>query len=1308
MRPTLIALSLLAACPALLLARSARADILIDDFEDVSDWSNLVAETTEVHAGAGAGRWEDHVAHASIKKAFTPALDTTAEHLLQFWIYSGTANGALIELILDSENEADPAGSDYYRFQITADWQGWRYFRIAKEQFGIARNPIGWNEINSIAFSASGWGHDPLADTLLILDDMSFGVGVLAGIQTQSGFQGSDYVYDFMLDLEERTGAARNLSFAISGAAGNPFTLDMVDASVNLPANGTGQAHARITVPAAAISDATLLDLHEASVLVTDQGATCDGTTLSAAVPLPPREHPRTLLDAEDFTRISALVGQQAWAASARDGIVNAADGWPASFESEYGLSAWQLPPEGGQWTLWYVCPVHGVRLQNEGPTSHVCPVDNHVYSGWPYDQVVYSWMHSDLAGAARDLGLAYQFTGDVGYAEKSAEILLAYADGYAQYPIHDVNGGEGESGARVLSQTLDESGWLIPIAWAYDLIADSPALTDPERAHIADDLLRASVATIQRHPAGQSNWQSWHNAGMGAVGFALEDPALIARTIRGNQGFEFQMQKSVSADGFWYEGSWGYHFYALDALMQLAEMSTRAGYDLYEDAALRSMFEAPLLFAMPNATLPAFNDSGSSNLISNDRFYEAAYARYQEDIFATVLGKRNRGRNALFWGEAELPSVANLTLTSHLFPDAGYAVMRAGAGDDATYLALDFGPHGGGHGHYDKLGFVLFGRGAVMGIDPGTQSYAAPTHKTWDKETVAHNTVVIDETTQAEATGALHRFEALPDLTLTSADAGEAYATASLMRTMVMAPEYVVDQVRVVATDGAEHDVDWVYHNTGFMQSSLPLASYSGFPSTGGYQHLSGAEGAVVADAWDVSFGYGQQEQPYGGAWGSVAGIVASFDQTKDQAHAGSWSGKMSYDFSQATGYIIFSTERPEEQTAVPDTLRLAVYGDGSGHELSVRVYDDTNERFVHTVGVVDWQGWRELEVPGIATWDHYLGNDDGVFDSPVREVGIQVAHQAGGPATGALYVDDIVLGYPGIGDVVVADFEIPSRAIGLHMLGGAGTTVVAGEGLGPDLLEPVPFVMARRRATETTFQALLSPFGDAPVVTAFSSIATDAAPADQAGAWSIEGPAFQDRLLAVADGAPGVLRTFGDHRCDGVVCFARRDPSGALLRLALVGGLTLSDATRPLVEAQDSLSGMQVDYADAGTRLLLSVRVAIATQVRILGPDVTEVLVNGVVTDYTRDGDYVVLNLEATLPDGGAPGGDSGVAGGDGGVEGGSGPGASSSGGGDDGGGCGCRTAPRRSTSPPWAALWLLVTAFGLRRRAVAVKNP
>ena len=41
----------------------------------------------------------------------------------------------------------------------------------------------------------------------------------------------------------------------------------------------------------------------------------------------------------------------------------------------------------------------------------------------------------------------------------------------------------------------------------------------------------------------------------------------------------------------------------------------------------------------------------------------------------------------------------------------------------------MKFGPHGGGHGHYDKLGLVSYAFGGTLAVDPGTQSYTAPTH---------------------------------------------------------------------------------------------------------------------------------------------------------------------------------------------------------------------------------------------------------------------------------------------------------------------------------------------------------------------------------------------------------------------------------------------------------------------------------------------------------------------------------------------------------------------------------------------------
>ncbi len=933
------------------------------------------------------------------------------------------------------------------------------------------------------------------------------------------------------------------------------------------------------------------------------QAAAC-GLVVAAAAALAARPAPRLLVTAEDFARIERLAQSAPWAAAVRTSIVQAAESWPAAHNQRYGLEHWELPPEGGQWTLWYICPRHGVYLQFKGPGENLCPVDGESYRGWPYDQVIYARRHSESAGAARDNGLAYRLTGKKQFAQAAAEILLAYADIYASYPIKDTNNRPNStSGARVTAQTLDESGWLIPMAWAYDLIADSGVLNSAQRAHIEQDLLRAAAAIIGRYNAGKSNWQSWHNAAIGAVGFALEDQGLIARALDDPKGgFRFQMRESVWGDGVWYEGAWGYHFYALDPLCQLAEMAWRAGIDLYAERPLRRMFEAPLLLAMPDGGLPAFSDSGNVNLFSYDRLYEIAYGRYADPVFAWVLGRRARGREALLWGTETFPPGAPLPVGSALLEDSGNAVLRAAAGDH--YLVMKFGPHGGGHGHYDKLNFVSYARGGVMAVDPGTQSYAAQTHNTWDKVTVAHNTVVVDERIQSEATGRVKAFVALGSVSAARAEAGPAYQQAALERTLILTPEYAVDVFDARSTDGAAHRFDWVYHNYGRLSSPLALAPYSAFPAANGYQHLSQTRAATTSKAWQAGFDMSDPENPsFGSTWANLSDIRSSFLYSREQVASGSFSGRMNYDFSAAQGYILFSAPVPAPPPAeVPARLALKIYGDGSGHKLALRLYDATDERFVFTVGPINWTGWRQLDARDPARWSHYLGNNDGVFDLPVKTAAVELTSVAGGPAQGALYADDIVLEYPAAGQVKVTDFDLPLRALRVWMLAAPETTVVAGEGLGPNLLRPVPFVMARRRGAETRFVTLLEPYGEAAGITSFRGSPDE---------WlEITGAQFDDRLSL---DAAGVLR------------YVRR-AEGALRRLALAGATQLEQGGQVLLEL-DRPVPVEADFSADGASVDVRTGEPLGGPLRLLAPAVQAVTLNGVRVEFRREGDYCVV---------------------------------------------------------------------------------
>jgi hypothetical protein len=318
---------------------------------------------------------------------------------------------------------------------------------------------------------------------------------------------------------------------------------------------------------------------------------------------LPLFAEPPLLLNSRDVERINQTAARETWAKSEIDDLLRRADQWPASHVAHFGLKEWALPTEGGGWSHAYVCPEHGVRLrQSKG--QNLCPVDGKDYHGYPVDNVAFSHRHSSNSQAVRDLGLAFRLTGKTEYAEKARIICNAYARLYPGLPIHDnSNKLDTKSGARVMSQTLSESSWLVPLVVGYEQIRD--VLSAAEREAFEENVLCNAARVITRNNMGKSNWQSWHNAALLAVGLAVNDKALMDLALRGPSGFDFQMRESITADGPWYEGAWGYHFFSVEPLELTYQMARRAHIDLPSASALQRMLAAPKRAAFPDGTLP-------------------------------------------------------------------------------------------------------------------------------------------------------------------------------------------------------------------------------------------------------------------------------------------------------------------------------------------------------------------------------------------------------------------------------------------------------------------------------------------------------------------------------------------------------------------------------------------------------------------------------------------------------------------------------------------------------------------------------
>jgi len=544
------------------------------------------------------------------------------------------------------------------------------------------------------------------------------------------------------------------------------------------------------------------------------------------------------LVDRNQIAAAKTKAENNAWAKAALDDVLRSA---------RQALAApLELPDRGGQWPHWYSCTRDGVKLETVSPTRHRCPKCGAEYTGEPYDSVVLYGVHSRYAQSVRDLGLAFRFTGDTAYARRAGEILSAYAARYASYRRHNTAGEDKVGGGRIMAQTLDESVWLIPVAWGYSLVRDT--LAAPERARIENDLLVAAAEVIREHRMGIHNIQCWKNSAVGCAGFAAGREDLVKDAIDNpDRGFRAQIAKGVTDDGLWYEGSLGYHAYTMDALWPLAEAARHAGSDLYNDR-LRSLWDAPLALAFPNGDPPGFNDNGGANVVRLGNLYELAYARWQRPEYGRVAARGpRRNLQALLYGAVSVPEGPMVPEESRLLRASGFAMLRA----PGTVAAMRFGMHGGGHGHPDKLNLVTWGGGRQWGLDPGSINYGVPLHREWYRSTIAHNTVTVDGALQAEKDGQADQWKTGDGATTITASAASVYPGVKLTRTVTVRANRIAD--RFECASAAEHTYDWAFHAPGRLTTSLDLKpGPERIAATAGYQHVeSVASGRAAGDWW-------------------------------------------------------------------------------------------------------------------------------------------------------------------------------------------------------------------------------------------------------------------------------------------------------------------------------------------------------------------------------------------------------------------------------------------------------------------------
>ncbi|HJA93893.1 MAG TPA: heparinase II/III family protein [Candidatus Eisenbergiella merdipullorum] len=502
------------------------------------------------------------------------------------------------------------------------------------------------------------------------------------------------------------------------------------------------------------------------------------------------------------------------------------------------------VPKEGiANWTLYYYCPKCSVPLEFDRDRAHVhrCPACGTEYSGEPYDGAWWGRVNAQNYNAAYEMGLIYAATEDASYAAKCTEILLAYAKYYPNYQVHgDIPyNGPGRSGA----QTLDEANFQRNLAMAYDLVRER--MTQEEKAYVRDRMFLPGAEFLMEHRRDQlHNHEVIISSAIAVIGMLFEREDLIQFAIYEKYGLLYQLEHGMLPEHMWFEGSFGYHFYALQSFFAFEKFAIHTEHSHIHHPNYLAMMEILPDYLQPDGQMPMLNDTTYSHTETELYQYEFAYRHIKSDRLLWILnrlyeGKERSNPEAFFYGEETLPSVPDSRAvwqnSNYHTPVGtyGHTILR---GSEGRYLLFKHDTYGGEHDHYDRLGISYMAFGKPVSVDLGTTGYGAVLHYDYYKNTGTHNTVVIGEENQSPAACRLLQYEEdegtvyvtaecdwtapyeMPDSFTIVQWKKENYKNVKMIRKIAWTDSYFAEAFYVTGADEAL-PVDWVMHLKGKVE---------------------------------------------------------------------------------------------------------------------------------------------------------------------------------------------------------------------------------------------------------------------------------------------------------------------------------------------------------------------------------------------------------------------------------------------------------------------------------------------------------
>ena len=514
---------------------------------------------------------------------------------------------------------------------------------------------------------------------------------------------------------------------------------------------------------------------------------------------------------------------------------------------------------------------------------------------------------HARNESEMRNAGFLYQVTGDLRYATFVKGLLDKYATLYPTLGVHPAS--KENNPGRLFWQPLNEANWLVDVIQAYDCIYDT--LTPEERSRFESNIFRPMVQFISEVHREEfniiHNHATWYAAAVGMAGYVMGDETIVKKALYGSKmdgsaGFFRQMEQLFSPDGYYCEGPY-YARYALMPFFVFANVIQNnqpelKPFERHGEILKKSLYSMLQQTDSEGAFFPLNDSMKEMNFRSGAVVFpvDQTYLRYgHDDALLSVVQSQGKvsldpSGQAVAMALAAHPNPPSFPYKSVEYSDGpeglggGIGILRSPVGKDQSIAIMKYSSLGMGHGHYDKLALEYYNQGRELLTDYGSVRFVnvepkfggryLPENNSYAKQTIAHNTVAVDESSyygnNYETAKTLHSergfFDSAdPDFQIMSATDSTAVPGVTMRRTVAMVSDPSLDHPVLLdvfrLSSEKEHLYDYAFHFLGqFMECNIKLTPHlteqHPFGERDGYQHLwVEAEGDVKSGDGSLNF---------------------------------------------------------------------------------------------------------------------------------------------------------------------------------------------------------------------------------------------------------------------------------------------------------------------------------------------------------------------------------------------------------------------------------------------------------------------